>query len=405
MRVYQYIALDENGQQKLGSIEAEDKRKASGQLRNQGLYVMELNDSDALSISVDPDDIRNMLSGIFPVTSMDKIFFFRQMALMLRAGLSLTEGLKIVENLVSGRIRLVVEEMNKKIQGGDSFSKAMAAQGSTFPPMAQHMIRSAEATGELDLIMERVASHMERKADIARQTMTTMLYPGITLLLAIAMFFFLVTAVVPKFAKFFENSGKKMPPQTQSLVDLSVFLDKWGLAIAVGVAAIVFGLIFAYGKPKGKFIMDTVFLKLPVFGSIITLGAMSQVGWGFSMLLRSGLTLVEAMDIIKSLIGNAVISKDISVARERILHGQDLGTSLRAKSITPLIQQLAAVGEKSGSLDQIMEEAGNYYETTLQIKSKVLTTMIEPFAIVLIGTMVGYVYIAFFKAIFAASGG
>ncbi len=405
MRIYRYVALDDKGQQKKGNIEAEDKSSASGRLRNQGLYVMELNDSDQLLVTVKPNDIRAVVSGILPITNMQKIFFFRQVALMLRSGLSLTEGLQIVQNLMHGKIKSVVQEMHQQIQSGDNFSKAISAQGRMFPDMAQHMIRSAEATGELDLVMERVASHMERKADIKRQTMTTMLYPGITLIIAIAMFFFLVTGVVPKFAKFFENSGKRLPPQTQSLLDFSDFISAWGGFIGLGVAVVVGGILFAYTKPRGRYILDSIILRIPIFGSIVTIGAMSQIGWGFSMLLRSGLTLVETLDIVKSLIGNSVISNDLSMAREKILRGQDLGSSFETKSITPLIQQLAAVGEKSGSLEQIMHEAGTFYEEALQIKSKVLSSMMEPIAILLIGGMVAYVYTAFFKAIFAASGG
>ncbi|OUR72245.1 hypothetical protein A9Q78_07365, partial [Methylophaga sp. 41_12_T18] len=158
-------------------------------------------------------------------------------------------------------------------------------------------------------------------------------------------------------------------------------------------------------KPRGKWLLDKILLRIPVVGSVITLGAMSQIGWGFSMLLRSGLTLVETLDIIKNLIGNAVIRHDLEQAREKILRGQDLGSSLKCQTITPLIQQMAAVGEKSGGLEQIMLEAGTFYEETLKAKSKVMSSMLEPAAILLIGGMVAYVYIAFFKAIFAMSGG
>ncbi|MFT6088268.1 MAG: type IV pilus assembly protein PilC [Glaciecola sp.] len=405
MRYYRYVALDDQGHEKQGSIEAEDPRTASNKLRNQGLYVLELNDSAQLPSVKQANDIMFMLAKLKPVTTMQKIFFFRQISLMVRSGLSLTEGLKIVQNLMSGRIKHIIQNILQEVQSGETFSKAIANQGSTFPDMAQHMIRSAEASGELDLVMERVASHMERKADIKRQTMTTMMYPGITLLSAIGMFFFLVTGVVPKFGKFFENSGRQLPPETQSLLDLSQTLSQWGGLMMAAVAALIFGILFSYSRPRGRFIIDSILLKIPIIGSVITLGAMSQLGWGLSMLLRSGLTLVDALDIIKNLIGNRVISEALANAKDKVLRGSDLGSSFQTPSITPLIQQLAAVGEKSGSLEQIMQEAGSFYEEALQVKSKVLSSMIEPAAILLIGGMVAYVYIAFFKAIFAVSGG
>jgi type II secretory pathway component PulF len=405
MRYYRYVALDDQGHEKQGGIEAEDQRTASNKLRNQGLYVLELNDSAQLPNVKQPNDILFMLANLKPVTTMQKIFFFRQVSLMVRSGLSLTEGLKIVQNLMSGRIKHIIQNILQEVQSGETFSKAIANQGSTFPDMAQHMIRSAEASGELDLVMGRVASHMERKADIKRQTMTTMMYPCITLASAIFMFFFLVTGVVPKFGKFFANSGRQLPAETQSLLDLSQTLSQWGGLIIAAVVAIIFGIIFSYSRASGRFVIDSILLKIPIIGSVITLGAMSQVGWGLSMLLRSGLTLVDALDIIKNLIGNRVISKELADAKEKILCGGDLGSSFQSPNITPLIQQLAAVGEKSGSLEQIMQEAGSFYEEALQVKSKVLSSLVEPAAILLIGGMVAYVYIAFFKAIFAVSGG
>ena len=405
MRVYRYVALNKAGQQVQGNIEADNQAAASGNLRSQGLYILDLKDSVDTGIVIDKNNIKFVLQNLMPISNGHKIFFFRQLALMLRAGLSLTEGLEIVQNLLSGKIQKMSQEILQQVQMGETFSNAIEKQNGAFPHMAVHMVRSAEASGELDLVMERVAHHMERKAETKREMMTTMLYPGITLLIAIGMFFFLVTGVVPKFGKFFENAGKKLPPETQSLLDLSHFLSDWGIFIFAGFVAVIFGILYAYQQPSGKWLLDKILLRIPVVGSVITLGAMSQIGWGFSMLLRSGLTLVETLDIIKNLIGNAVIRNDIEQAREKILRGQDLGSSLKCETITPLIQQMAAVGEKSGGLEQIMLEAGIFYEETLKAKSKVMSSMLEPAAILLIGGMVAYVYIAFFKAIFAMSGG
>ena len=405
MENFIYKAIDQSGKKIDGQVAADDDRSASRQLRQRGYRVLELSSKAGKSVDVDMKSLINFLINIRPISTTDKIFFFRQVSLMLRSGLSLTEALANVESIMSGRISIIVKEINFKVQSGETFSKAISQASGIFPEMASHMIGSAEASGQLDIVMERLADHMERQSDLKRDTLTTLLYPGITLIIGIGMFFFLSTVVVPKFAKFFTDSGKTMPAQTQSLVDFANFLSQWWMLIFFIVAGIFSLLVYYYRTPSGRLKMDKIFLKLPVVGSIILISSMSQISWSLSMLLRSGLTVVQALDILKNIVSNKVLSNDLIVARERILQGQDLTTSLAGGNISPLIQQLASIGEKSGSLTSIMEEAGQFYESALQAKNKLLSSLVEPVAIVLIGGMVAYIYIAFFKAIFAVSGG
>ena len=406
MSVYRYVALNVKGETVRGVLDAENERQAGTVLVSGGLRILELNKSEeGLNAGLGAKSLADSFANLRSVSATEKVFFFRQLALMLRSGLSLTESLTIIQNILRGKICAVANILNNEVQNGERFSNAIAAQGKVFPEMAQYMIRSAEATGQLDVVMERISIHIERRNEIKREALTTLLYPGITFLIAIAMFIFLVTKVVPKFADFFAKSGKSMPPQTKSLVDFSAFLGDWGIVIVLSLIMVAVVVAYLYSTTQGRYRIDGLLLKVPVVGSVITLSAMSQLGWGLSMLLRSGLTIVESMDIIKSLIGNAVIANDVVVARERILRGQDLGRSLQVGGITPLFRELASVGEKSGSLTTIMEEAGSYYETSLQAKNKVLSSLVEPMAILLIGGMVGYVYLAFFKAMFAVSGG
>ena len=405
MENFIYKAIDQSGKKIDGQVAADDDRSASRQLRQRGYRVLELSSKAGKSVDIDMKSLITLLINMRPISTTDKIFFFRQVSLMLRSGLSLTEALANIESIMSGRISIIVNEINFKVQSGETFSKAISQASGIFPEMASHMIGSAEASGQLDIVMERLADHMERQSDLKRDTLTTLLYPGITLIIGIGMFFFLSTVVVPKFAKFFTDSGKTMPAQTQSLVDFANFLSQWWMLIFFIVAGIFSLLVYYYRTPSGRLKMDKIFLKLPVVGSIILISSMSQISWSLSMLLRSGLTVVQALDILKNIVSNKVLSNDLIVARQRILQGQDLTTSLAGGNISPLIQQLASIGEKSGSLTSIMEEAGQFYESALQAKNKLLSSLVEPVAIVLIGGMVAYIYIAFFKAIFAVSGG
>ncbi len=403
MSTYQYICLNQNKKREVGTLDASSQGVAANILRERGLRVLELaivNSSAALNSS----DISVILANILPISTGQKIFFFRQLALTLRSGLSLTESLEIQQNLFSGRLVEVVKNINQQVRSGNSLSDAFATHKKLFPAMAEHLIRSAEATGELDVVMERIATHIQKKQDLSRQTMSTMLYPGITMLIAVGMFYMLVTKVIPKFAEFFEKAGKTMPPETQSMVNLAKFFNDWGLVITGIIIVIIMGLSFWHTMPKGRLVLDKIMLKIPILGSVIIFGAMSQISWTLSMLLNSGLTLLDSLGIIRSLVGNQVISDDIEKARLGILSGKNFGASLEGSSFTPLVQNLITVGEKSGSLVQVLQESGAHYEEALNHKNKVLSGLMEPVSILLIGGMVAYVYIAFFKAIFALSG-
>ena len=403
MANFNYVALNKQGAEQYGHIEALDKREANTLLRQQGLFGLEVTlDMDSRVKEGAGSEISALLAQIGTISASKKIFFFRQMSLMLKSGLALTESLDMVAKIAGGKLGLVVKEMSNFIKAGGTFSNAIAEQA-IFPSMSVHMIRSAEATGELDIVMSRVADDLERKADMKRQMMAAMLYPGITMLIALLMGYFLVTSVIPKFAKIFENSGKKLPPDTQRLIDISVFVEQYGWLIMLGIVAAIFLLRFIRSKTQGRYITDRIVLMIPVFGSIVRIGAMSQIGWGLSMLLQSGLTLVEALKIVEKLIPNAVIAGAVKRATNSVLVGKDLGSSLNSPYIDPLVSQLASVGERTGGLVDIMYEAGSFYEMRLKALSKTLANLVEPAAILVIGGMVMMVYIGFFKAMMGGS--
>ncbi|QUM89180.1 type II secretion system F family protein [Moritella sp. 36] len=403
MPLFNYVALDKQGNEQFGTLEAEDKRDVNAQLRQLGLFGLEVtHDAETKVDAGVKGELSKLLAQVGIVSSNKKIFFFRQMALMLRSGLALTESLDMVANIMGGKIGLIVTDISNNIKSGGSFSDGIAQAG-VFPSMSEHMIRSAEATGELDVVMGRVADDLGRKAEMKRQMMAAMLYPGITMLIAVFMGYFLVATVIPKFAKIFENSGKKLPPDTQRLIDISNFINAYGLFIILGVAAGFALLHYIRTKVKGRYITDQIVLMTPVFGKVVRVGAMSQIGWGLSMLLQSGLTLVEALKIVEKLIPNSVIALEIKKATDNVLIGRDLGSSLTSPYIDPLISQLASVGERTGGLVEIMFEAGCFYEEGLKALSKTMANLVEPASILLIGGMVMAVYIGFFKAMMGAS--
>ena len=405
MAYYFYNALDEQGQENSGYMEAEDKDFVVQQLRRQGLFVIDLEEQVVDDDADEQEDVLEDLARFIPVTSTQKVFFFKQMALMLRSGMSLTQALDVIVNLQSGRLRRVAADVNLRVKSGESFSSAMDNYRDLFSLLSVQMIRSAEATGEIDLALDRIADYLERQAALKKEVMSAMFYPAFTLLAAIGVFVFLLVYIIPKFENFLADTGRSVPPSTQLMIDLGDFIVGNWMVILVFMFLSLVGIVLVYRQPAGRLFMDHVMIRIPVLGKVIISAAMAQVSWALGMLLKSGVPIVQALRIISNMIGNKVIANSIGVATERVIHGQNMGNSFNQPFITKLIMQLISVGEKSGNLVPIMNEANSYYETDLQARTRRLANMVEPMAILLIGGIVGFIYYGFFKAILSLSSG
>jgi len=192
-----------------------------------------------------------------------------------------------------------------------------------------------------------------------------------------------------------------MPPSTQFLIDASDFALKYGLYIFVAVIFLIFALILFYQTPQGRLALDAFILRVPVIGKLLRFGAMAELNWSLSMMLRSGLTAYESIKICGNVIANRLISDKLFSASELILSGKDLSSSIKSNAIPDLVTQMTAVGEKTGTLDHVLHELGAFYEEQLQVGVKRMGAMIEPALILVIGGMVGFVYYAFFQAMFS----
>lgn len=407
MKTYNYNALDESGLEKNGFIQGADQNIVVQQLRQKGLYVVKLEeDQETKELEeFDKKDAWTDLAELLPVSTADKVFFFKQLALMLRSGISITEAIDIITRMQKGKIRHVCMSINRNIKSGESFSKAIEKHKEVFPNVAVQMIRSAETSGEIDIALLRIADYMEHKSELKKQVTSAMMYPAFTFSAAMLVFVFLLVYIIPKFQDFLANSGKQPPPATQLMIDIGVFFNNNWLFIIICIAIFVIGFIFTYKKPKGRYAFDQTVLSIPVIGGTISSASMAQLSWGMSMLLKSGIPVVDALRIISDMTGNKVISESINDASGDVLHGKDLAASFERTGITPLLHQLMIVGERSGNLVQIMDEASGYYEDDLRSKTKLMANMVEPLSIILIGGIVGFVYYGFFQAVLSLTAG
>ena len=406
MNRYFYVALDKHGREVSANIEAISELDAQRDLKVQGLMVISLEQVR------DPKQLAWQLLGLLnpqrykKVKTTDLLLFFRQMALLLRSGHTVVQALKAVAPMISRlRLRFAIEKMVQQIEGGDSFSIAMNKHQRIFPDFAISLIESGEATGETDKIMERLAKDLDKTVEIKRKLISSLSYPIIVVFAAIAVILFLVMSVVPKFATFLGARGAELPASTQALMDFSEWMQDNGFTLLVGVAVTVFGLLAFYTQPKGRLILDGVLLKLPLIGSSIIAASMAKTGWTLSMMIASGMTVLDSMKIAARVNNNHALRACFNKAAERVVNGDKLAIAIKCKPVPSMVLHLTAAGEASGELSDVFNAIGDYYHKELDVRIKTMTSMIEPLLTLMVGGMVGFVYLSFFQAIFAVATG
>lgn len=406
MPTFDYIAVNASGAESRGSILADSARTATGELRARQLFVTEIREGKAGGGESGSGEAKAFdLSEYRSVGGQSIVFFFRQLSFMLRAGLPVMQALQLSRAQVSsGRLKNVITAMLADIEAGAPMSQAMKKHPQEFTSLMVNLVNAGENTGDLDGIMDRIATHVEKGLALKTMIINAMIYPAVVILAAVGVAIFLVWKIIPQFEKFIVGRGKALPPSTQALLDSSHFLRDNGLMILAAVVALVVAIVVAYKTHEGRLKLDTLLLKLPVLGKLLTNGAMAQMNWSLATMLRSGLTVRDGLLITAGVVSNLVVSEKLRSSAELILAGRDLSGSVRHPAVPDLVVQMIAVGERTGTLDQVLTELGVFYEAMMQNGIKRLSTMIEPAMILIIGSMVGFVYYSFFQAMFKLAG-
>ncbi|WP_292359969.1 MULTISPECIES: type II secretion system F family protein [unclassified Methylophaga] len=406
MPLYSYNALSSAGNEQKGSLQAANESMAAQELRAQGLRVLDIRERKGQGGFLGQANFADWLATQRSVGTDSLIFYFRQMAFMLRAGLPVAQALELSAGQISSsRLNLAIRVMLKDIEGGQSLSAAMKKHRDVFSHMVINLIVAGENTGELDVIMERLASHLEKRSALKKQMITALIYPVIVVLVAIGVAIFMVVSIIPKFATFLQGQGKALPASTQALIDISAGIRENGIQLVIAAIAILIAIWLFYRTPQGRLWMDQLLLRIPVMGKLMINGSMAQLNWAMSILLSSGVNIFDGLKITADLMPNRVYADKLKQAAERVFAGHDLSSSIRHPMLPALVTQMIAVGERTGTLDHILQELGTYYEKVLETGIKRLTALIEPAMILVIGGMVGFVYYAFFQALFALAGG
>ncbi|MFT3822170.1 MAG: type II secretion system F family protein [Rubrivivax sp.] len=410
MSLFSYVALDANGVEIRGALEARDQREARSALRTQRLRPVLLVEGElpeARSLAeralawVEPLLPRAWM----PMRRADLAALFRQLALMLRAGHALAQALDAAARLtVKHQVRGAVEGLARQLRGGQSLSQAMAAAGRPFDQLVVQLVASAEASGELDMVFERLADDLERKRELARQLINTMMYPVIVLLMAIGVFVFLAVSVVPRFAAFVQARGRDIPREARLLLEASAWFERWGLWLAAAIVALLLGIALLRLLSAPRRVMDRIALATPLVGGLLRDAGMTRLAWTMGMLVRSGTTVLESLRVARRVVGNAVYVAALEEAEHRLLAGRSLAKALEQRVMPLLLRHMVAVGEGTGQLDTVLDAVAGHFRKSLEARIKLVTSLVEPALLLIVGGVVGSVYYTFFKTLMSAGG-
>ena len=393
MPVYTYKAYSSAGQIKTGIADADSPRDARLKLRREGLLVTDIEEIETVS-SKEMSTFRKKLmrrrtKGELPMIT-------RQLSTLLRAGIPLNDGLRaMTEQIENNHLEAVVRDLREKINQGTAFADALEMHPGVFPPFYIAMVRAGEAAGNTDLVLERIAEFLTKQSKVKSKVTNALMYPLIMVGVGVLVVGFLMKAVVPKLIALVESKGDIMPLPTRILKGISEFVgDYWYLMLAAAMLAyIVLGIVRS--RPKGRYATDRFMLRMPLFGSLIAKQAISRFSVTLSTLIGSGVPILEAIKIVRGLVGNAVIEKVMDDLHKAIMEGADIASPLkRSGIIPPAVGYMVAVGEQSGQLEDVLNRIAESYDEEINIATERLTAALEPILILSMAVGVGFIVLA-----------
>ena len=396
MATYTYAVRDKAGKVIKGKLEGENKDAVQSRLAQMGYIILELDQQGGIA------SLNAIKFGVAKVKGKDVSIFSRQFATMISAGLSLTKCLSILSaQTESASLRLIIAQIGKDVEAGQSLSDALAKHPHAFPPIFVNMVRAGETGGVLDEVLSRLADHLESEIALKAKIKSAMTYPiamgALVLIVLAAMMIF----VVPTFEKMFSDMGGTLPAITQLLVNISHFVASiWGIVAAAAVYGLVMLFKWWSGGP-GKTVWDGAKLNMPVFGSLTRKIALAKFTRTFGTLVSAGVPILSALDIVADTAGNDVVANAVKHARNAIKEGETIAKPLSESKVFPsMLVQMIAVGEETGALDAMLEKVADFYDEEVSVATDGITSLIEPLMMASRGVIVGGMVIALYLPMF-----
>ena len=398
-QIYLWKAETQKGKILKGEIEAASEQIALSQLKKRSLTVKKLKPK--------PKDLFENISFMQPkVTNKDIIVFTRQFSTMIDAGLPLVQGLNILgEQAENPTFKRILRTLTKDVEGGATLAEAMKKHPDAFDNLFVNLVSAGEIGGILDTILQRLATFIEKAAELKSKIKGAMTYPAVVMAIAFIVIAVILIFVIPVFEDMFASFGSALPVPTQIVVVMSNFMK--GNAHWIIIAFIAIG--FAFKKYRatagGRKLTDTIALKLPVFGDLLKKTAVARFTRTLGTMMQSGVPILDALEIVAKTAGNVVIEEIIYDVRGSIAEGQTIAEPLSENDVFPgMVIQMISVGEATGALDTMLEKIAEFYDKEVDTAVEALTSMLEPLLMLFLGGAIGGLVVAMYLPIFSMAG-
>ncbi|HTO71703.1 MAG TPA: type II secretion system F family protein [Myxococcota bacterium] len=395
MPAYTWVGKTREGLTKKGVLVADDVEAAMANLRAQAITPT----------TVKPKG--KDLAEIFPflqkgVKIRDQVVFTRQFATMIDAGLPLVQCLDILgnqqENLTFKKVILTIKG---DVESGSTFSDALGKHPKIFDRLYVNLVAAGEVGGILDTILSRLAAYLEKNDKLRRKVKGALTYPTAVTVIAIGVVIVMLTKVIPVFEKMFKDFGGTLPAPTQWVINASHWLQHYVVYLLVGAGVIIYALKRWYGTERGRAILDALFLRSPIFGSLLKKVAVARFSRTLSTMLSSGVPILDALEIVARTAGNVVVEKEILQTKASIAEGKTIAEPLQGSKVFPgMVTQMIAVGEQTGAMDAMLAKIADFYDDEVDTAVDALTSLLEPLLMVGLGGTIGGLLIAMYLPIF-----
>lgn len=407
MATYLYTAKTKEGQTKAGTLEALNKHELAGLLRKQGLVLISAETAEK-GKKIGYLGLKDFLQRLGRISLVEKMVFSRHLSIMIKAGLSLNQALQALVNQTKNpKFKKIISQIEKGVRQGHPFSESLAKYPKVFNELYINMIRVGEAGGSLDRVLIILAEQMRKDHELIRRVKGAMIYPAVIITAMIGIGILMMVMVVPKLTEVFTELNIELPLSTQIIIGLSNFFKNhslWGLVILI--ILIVLGRLALKNK-KVKRVLDKAYLHLPILSNLVQKINSARFARTLSSLIDSGVTIVESLQIVAGTLGNICFKETLINSAKQVQKGEDLSQSLSGyKNLyPPMVTQMIQVGEKTGSLTDILKNLADFYEEEVDNTTKNLSSIIEPVIMIIIGAAVGFFAISMIQPMYSMIGG
>lgn len=384
MASWGYVAIDNTGKELKGSMEAENGELVTRALKNQGLIVLEVKEQGAMNKDISID-----IGG--KPKPRDLAVFCRQFASITRAGVSIIETLSMLaEQTENKKLQAALYQVKTDVEKGETFASSLAEHPKVFPELLIQMAKAGEASGSLDVAMDRMATQFERSAKTSSMVKKAMIYPIVVGVVAVAVVIVMLVVVIPRYADMFVDLGTELPGITVAVMDMSNFIQSYWYILFPSVIALI--ILFNYYRKtnSGKHFTGKFVMKFPLTKNMSIKSAAALMARTLSTLLGAGVPLVEAVDIVADTMTNIWFKEALKDAVQQVMVGMPLSQPLRTcKLFPPMVYHMVGIGEEAGSTEEMLNKLADYYEEEVEMAVQSLMAAMEPMIIIVLAAIVG----------------